>query len=114
MANHVVDAKNKHLGRIASTVAYFLQGKDTAAYNPRNAGDNRVIVKNVHLLKVSGAKEDQKVYYRHTGYVGHLKRRKYQGVFSGSPEWVLRHAVAGMLPKNSLRAKRLMRLVFEK
>jgi large subunit ribosomal protein L13 len=112
-AEHVIDAKDQSLGRVAARVAVLLQGKDKAAYEPREIGDVRVVVKNVKAIRVTGKKAEQKIYYRHSGPIGHLKERKFSDVFSRRPEWVLRHAVGGMLPKNTLRAKRLKNLVIE-
>ncbi|HEY4496569.1 MAG TPA: 50S ribosomal protein L13 [Candidatus Paceibacterota bacterium] len=111
---YVIDAKGKTLGRLATKIAGILQGKTDAKYAPRKRGDNTVVIKNISLLKVTGNKAQQKIYYRHTGYVGHLKERRYEEAFSRSPEWVLKHAVAGMLPKNALRQQRLKMLKVEK
>lgn len=113
MTDHVIDVKNKSLGRVASEIAVLLQGKDTPDYNPRKVGSNRVVIKNIKLLKVTGRKADQKTYYRHTGYMGHLRSKTYKEAFAKNPEWVLRHAVLGMLPKNFLRSRRIKFLVFD-
>ncbi len=112
--DYQIDAKGKTLGRLASKIAYLLQGKDNPEFEGRRVGSNRVIVKNVSGLKVTGKKATQKTYYRHTGYMGHLKSKTFKEAFQASPEWVLRHAVSGMLPRNSLKVKRLKRLIFEK
>lgn len=114
MADYTIDAKNQKLGRLASKIALILQDKDRPVYDPRLEGENRVIVKNVHLIKVTGRKEDQKIYYRHTGYVGHLKAIKFKEMFVKDPARVLRLAVKGMLPKNKLLNRRLKRLIIEK
>ncbi len=114
MNEHIIDVKNQTLGRMASKIALILQGKDKASYEPRKIGDNKVIVKNVNLLKVTGNKLEQKVYHHHTGYMGHLRTKKYKEVFEKTPEWILRHAVEGMLPRNFINAKRMKHLVFEK
>lgn len=111
--DYFIDAKNKKLGRLASEIALLLQGKNASAFEGRRAGEGRVVVKNVAHVVVSGRKAERKIYYRHTGYMGHLKERKYKDIFTKNPAWVLRHAVRGMLPKNSLRDKRLKRLVIE-
>ncbi|MCL5016357.1 MAG: 50S ribosomal protein L13 [Patescibacteria group bacterium] len=110
---HTIDAKGKTLGRLSSEVARLLQGKNAASYNPRVLGENKIVIKNVKSLKLTGKKESQKVYYRHTGYVGHLKEKKFEDVFSSNPGWVLKRAVRGMLPKNKLASKRLKMLVIE-
>ncbi len=114
MTEYIIDAKDMALGRLASKIALLLQGKDKPDYEGRKIGSNKVIIKNIKSLKVSGKKADQKTYYRHTGYMGHLKETKYKEAFAKSPEWVLKHAVLGMLPKNSLQSKRIKLLIIEK
>lgn len=113
MADYLIDAKNKKLGRLASEIAVILQGKKDADYEPRLSGTDRVIIKNVRGLELSGRKAGAKIYYRHAGPLGHLKERKYKDVFEKKPAWILRHAVNLMLPKNRLRAKRLRRLIIQ-
>jgi large subunit ribosomal protein L13 len=112
MADYQIDAKHKSFGRIASEIALVLQGKKSARYEPRLAGEDRALVKNYRFVKVSGDKARQKVYYRHTGYMGHLKETRFHEAFAKDPKKVLREAVRRMLPKNSLNAKRLKNLVF--
>ena len=114
MEEHVIDAKNQRLGRLATKIAHLLQGKHHKDYNPRIDRHVRVTVKNVRALEVTGRKAEQKVYYRHTGYMGHLKELTYRQKQEKDPTSVLRHAVRGMLPKNWLRDKRLKRLIIEK
>jgi len=112
--DHVIDVKNKRLGRVATQIAVILQGKHNVDYEPKNSGIDRVIIKNIEGLAVSGRKASQKMYYKHTGPLGHLKETKYADVFEKKPDWVLRHTVNLMLPKNKLRAKRMRRLIIEK
>lgn len=112
MTEFHVDAKNKILGRLASDISLMLQGKKSPSYDPKNVGDVKVFVKNFADVKVTGKKEVQKIYYRHTGYVGHLKELKYEEVMAKDPKKVLREAVRKMLPKNFLNARRLKNLVF--
>ncbi|PIP29837.1 50S ribosomal protein L13 [Candidatus Jorgensenbacteria bacterium CG10_big_fil_rev_8_21_14_0_10_54_38] len=109
----IIDAKGKRLGRLASEIAVILQGKHTPAYHPRLEGSDRVVVKNIRTLTVGGRKTKTKIYYRHTGPLGHLKENKFRDVFEKKPAWVLRHAVRLMLPKNKLQARRLKRLIIE-
>ena len=109
----IIDAKKQRLGRLATKIAAVLQNKNSVTYEPRLEGGNRVIVKNITDIEISGNKADQKIYYRHTGYMGHLKEKTYKEAFTKKPAWVLRHAVAGMLPKNRLQAKRLKQLIIE-
>lgn len=114
MEEHVIDAKNQHLGRLATKIAHLLQGKHRRDYNPRVDRAVRVLVTNVRAIEVTGKKEEQKIYYRHTGYMGHLKELTYRQKQERDHTSVLRHAVRGMLPKNWLRDKRLKRLVIGK
>jgi large subunit ribosomal protein L13 len=114
MPNYTIDLKGEYLGRAASKIAYLLQGKDSSSYEHRKVGDNTVVIKNAHLVKISGRKAKQKMYYRHSGKLGNLKKIKYGDAFRKNPEWVVRHAVNGMLPKNRLQAKRMRLLIFEK
>ncbi|MEK7195572.1 MAG: 50S ribosomal protein L13 [Patescibacteria group bacterium] len=107
-----IDAKDKKLGRVASEIAGILQGKKSPAYNPSVAGSDKVFVKNYRHITLSGKKADNKIYYRHTGYVGHLKEEKFKEVFAKDPKRVLRESVRRMLPKNFLNKKRILNLVF--
>ncbi|HZX01191.1 MAG TPA: 50S ribosomal protein L13 [Candidatus Paceibacterota bacterium] len=110
----IIDAKNKSLGRIASLAAHILQGKHASSYQPNKSGGVKVLVKNFKEVKFTGKKFTDKMYHRHTGYVGHLKSRTLEQAFTRNAEWVLKHAVKGMLPKNSLLPKRLKMLIVEK
>ncbi len=110
---YTIDAKGKHLGRLASEIAVILQGKRQATYNPRLRGEDRVTVKNAKGIVVTGNKETQKVYYRHTGYMGHLREKTHKEAFAQSPEKVLRRAVEHMLPRNWIRAERMKLLRVE-
>jgi len=111
---YTIDAKNQKLGRLASRVAQILQGKLSADYEPRLAGKDKVVVRNASQIEVTGRKTSKKIYYRHTGYMGHLRKLKYKEVFAKSPERVIYLAVKRMLPQNYLLQKRLNRLVIEK
>jgi large subunit ribosomal protein L13 len=110
---YTIDAKNKRLGRIATEVAVILQGKKDPKYNPRLPGSDSVVITNASRISVSGNKSKQKIYYRHTGYLGNLKETTYEKMFAKSPEKVITKAVYNMLPKNRLRAPRLKRLKIE-
>ncbi len=109
---HHIDAKNKPLGRLASEIALILQGKKSASYERNRVSDDRVYVTNFADVSLSGNKRAQKIYYRHTGYVGHLKEATLEEKMTKDPKWVLREAVRKMLPKNFLNQKRLKNLVF--
>jgi len=110
---YTIDAKSKKLGRLASEIAIILQGKKNANYEPRLVGDDGVTVENVKDLAFSANKLTNKIYYRHTGYIGHLKSKTLKEAFSKSPEKVLRHAVERMLPKNKLQKPRMKKLVIK-
>jgi len=109
-----IDADNQILGRLASRISHLLQGKDQPKYNPRLASENKVFVKNILKMKISGRKAKEKIYYRYTGYVGHMKTRTYEEFFKKDPGGALKYAVNLMLPKNRLRAKRIKNLIIEK
>ena len=111
---YVIDATHKKLGRIASEIAQILQNKKSVRYNPRLAGSDTVVVKNMKKIDLPALKAVSKIYYRHTGYMGHLKEKTLEQAFAASPEKVLRLAVSRMLPKNFLRDKRMKRLTVEK
>ncbi len=109
--NYTIDAKNQKLGRLASEIAVILQGKKSPHYEPRLAGSDKVVVENVQELSFSGNKLTQRIYYRHTGYMGHLKSASLEERFQKNPAQVLRDTVEHMLPKNSLKRKRMTRLI---
>ncbi|MBI4095026.1 MAG: 50S ribosomal protein L13 [Candidatus Liptonbacteria bacterium] len=112
MADFHIDAKQRPLGRLASEISLILQGKRSARYSPRLAGDDRVLLENYREFSVTGRKREQKTYYRHTGYMGHLKSRTLGEIHERDPKRVLREAVRKMLPKNKLQAQRLKKLIF--
>jgi len=107
-----IDAKNKVLGRLATDIALILQGKKSATYQRNRVSDDKVYVKNVEGLRVTGNKLIQKTYYKHTGYVGHLKEKSLEQKMEQDPKWVLQHAVRKMLPRNFLTQQRIKNLVF--
>ena len=112
--DYTIDANKKPLGRVASEIAVILQGKKSPDYEPRNVGSDRVLVKNCEGIVVTGRKTQEKIYYHHTGYVGHLREKTFEQAFAKDPKWVLREAVRRMLPKNFLNQKRLNKLIFVK
>jgi large subunit ribosomal protein L13 len=106
----VIDATDKPLGRLATRAARILIGKDKAAFTPYlDSGDHLVII-NADKIKMTGNKVEQKVYYSHSGYPGGLKAVPAKRVREAKPEWVVREAIVGMLPKNKLRARRAKKL----
>ena len=99
---YVVDAEGLALGRVASQVANILRGKNKPIYTPNVDTGDFVIVINCEMVILTGKKLDQKIYYKHSGYVGGLKETKYRKLLAEKPEEALRHAVVGMLPKGPL------------
>ena len=99
---YVVDAEGLALGRVASQVANILRGKNKPIYTPNVDTGDFVIVINADKVILTGKKLDQKIYYKHSGYVGGLKETKYRKLLAEKPEEAMRHAVVGMLPKGPL------------
>ena len=99
---YVVDAEGKALGRVASQVANILRGKNKPIYTPNVDTGDYVIVINCDKVILTGKKLDQKIYYKHSGFVGGLKETKYRKLLAEKPEEAMRHAVVGMLPKGPL------------
>ena len=102
---YVVDAEGQTLGRLTSEIARVLRGKNKAIYTPHADCGDYVIVVNAEKVKVTGHKLDQKIYYRHSEYVGGFKEISLREMLEKHPERVIEHAVKGMLPKNSLGAQ---------
>jgi large subunit ribosomal protein L13 len=99
---HLVDATDKTLGRLAAVVASRLRGKHKPEFTPHvDTGDHIVIV-NAEKIRVTGNKLQDKMYYRHTGYIGNLKSISLEKQLQKHPERVIQTAVKGMLPKNPL------------
>ncbi|HBY98509.1 MAG: 50S ribosomal protein L13 [Ardenticatenaceae bacterium] len=98
----VVDAEGQTLGRLATRIASILRGKHKPIFTPNVDTGDFVIVVNADKVAVTGAKLDQKIYYRHSGYPGGLKERSLREQLQRSPERVIEAAVRGMLPKNKL------------
>lgn len=107
---YTIDADGKILGRLAGEVVLLLRGKDKPDFEYREDRGNSVTVFNIDKIKVSGKKPEQKIYYRHSGYHGGLKKTAYKDLFAKNPGEVLRKAVNNMLPKNRLRPQMLKRL----
>ena len=99
---HVVDATGYTLGRLASEVAKVLRGKNKAVFTPHIDTGDYVIVVNADKIKVTGKKLDQKIYYRHSEYVGGMKETTLREMMAKKPEKVVELAVKGMLPKGPL------------
>src|SRR3990167_2299687 len=107
---YLVDAKNKVLGRLSSQVAKILMGKHKPTWQPHiDTGDNVIII-NAAKVAVTGRKEEQKLYYRYSGYPGGLKTENLAALRQRKPEAIIYHAIKGMLPKNRLGAAMLKKL----
>jgi len=98
----LVDADGKTLGRLATEIARRLRGKHKAIYTPHVDTGDYIVVINAEKVRVSGNKADDKMYYRHSGYMGGLKETSFNDMIQRSPERVIEIAVKGMLPRNPL------------
>lgn len=107
---YIVDAKDKVLGRMATTIANKLRGKDKASFTPHMDTGDFVIVINAEKVKLTGNKLNAKKYYSHSGFPGGLKEQTAANLLSTKPTKVLELAVSGMLPKNRLRKVFLQKL----
>lgn len=107
---HLVDARGKVLGRLASQIAHLLQGKNKPTFAPYLDMGDYVVVINAKDVVVTGKKRQQKTYFRHSGYPGGLKEETFAQLIERDPAEVINRAVSGMLPKNKLRDKRKTRL----
>jgi large subunit ribosomal protein L13 len=99
---HVIDAKGRPLGRLASEAAQLLMGKHKPTYEPHLAMGDFVVVVNAREIAITGNKATQKVYYRHSGYPGGLRERTFQEQLDRDPRRVVEKAIKGMLPSTSL------------
>src|SRR5262245_49629558 len=99
---HVIDAEGQVLGRIATVAARLLQGKHKPIYTPFVDTGDHVVVVNAAKVKLTGRKEDQKIYRQHSGYEGGLREERASLVRQRKPERLVEEAVRGMLPKTTL------------
>jgi len=107
---HLIDAKDKILGRLASKIAILLRGKHKPIFTPHMDAGDYVVVVNADKVALTGDKLEKKMYYRHSGYVGGLKEIPAKEMLLRRPENLIRLAVKGMLPKNSLGRRQLTKL----
>ncbi|MDD5647108.1 MAG: 50S ribosomal protein L13, partial [Candidatus Bipolaricaulis sp.] len=107
---YVVNADGKRLGRLASEVAVILQGKHKPIYTPHVDTGDYVVVINAERIELTGQKWDDKLYQRHTGYMGGLKSMSYRRLIGRHPELPIREAVRRMLPKSILGRQMLRKL----
>lgn len=107
---HLVDASDQVLGRLATQVSIWLMGKHKTSFATHmDMGDNIVVI-NAAKVVTTGNKEADKKYYRHSGYPGGLRTTTLDKLRQTKPTEIIKHAVSGMLPKNKLRDRRLLRL----
>jgi large subunit ribosomal protein L13 len=106
----IVDADGKTLGRLASVIAATLRGKTKPTYTPHADMGDFVIVVNAEKIALTGKKETDKFYFRHSGYPGGLRRRSVREVRANHPERLIQNAVRGMLPRNVLGTQQLRKL----
>ena len=99
---YVVDADGMTLGRLASQVAAILRGKNKPTFTPHVDCGDHVIIINAAKVVLTGKKLDQKIYYHHSGFAGGLKATKYSKLMAEKPEFAVKHAVLGMMPKGPL------------
>ena len=107
---YLVDAENRILGRLATQIAMRLRGKHRPIFTPHADTGDFIVVVNADKVALTGAKWDKKFYYRHSGYIGGLKKISAKKLLEKRPEEVLRLAVKRMLPKNSLGRRQLKKL----
>lgn len=107
---HLVDATDRPAGRLAVRIADLLRGRTKPIYTPAIDVGDFVVVINAEKVKLTGAKEEQKIYLRYSGYPSGLKRERASQVRARKPERILYNAVKGMLPKNTLSRRQFARL----
>ncbi len=107
---YVIDAADQTLGRLSTEVANILRGKKKPIFTPHIDTGDYVIIVNADKVKVTGKKLDQKIYYRHSEYVGGMKETTLKEMMNKKPEFVVEHAVKGMLPKGPLGRQMLSKL----
>lgn len=106
----IIDAENKVLGRFASRIAYYLTGKNEINYKNNCISGCKIIIINAKKIIVTGKKLNNKVYYKHSGYPGGMKKITLKDLINKNIQLVIRNAVKGMLPKNKLQKIMLQRL----
>lgn len=107
---YIVDAAGKPLGRVASQVAAILRGKHRPDFTPHVDTGDCVIIINCAKAALTGRKMDQKIYFHHTGYVGGLKETRYRDLMAKRPDFAMKKAIVGMLPKNRLGRQMITKL----
>ncbi len=106
----LIDADGATLGRLATKAAMILRGKNKPQFTPHTDTGDFVVIINADKVKLTGNKAQQKSYWRHSGYLGGLKTESFEDAMAKKPEWVVEHAVKGMLPHTTLGRKQGMKL----
>ena len=107
---YVLDAAGKPLGKVAAEAAVLLRGKHKPTFTPHVDCGDHVIIINAEKVVLTGKKLDQKMYYRHTGYIGNMKKVKYSTLMKTKPEFAIQKAVKGMIPDNTIGRAAMARL----
>lgn len=107
---YLIDAKGQTLGRLSTKIAELLRGKGKVTFTPHVDGGDYVVVINAKDVHLTGKKEEQKTYFKHTGYIGNEKHISFSDQMAKDPTRVITHAVNGMLPKNKTRDALMKRL----
>ena len=107
---YLVNAQGKTLGRLATEIARRLRGKHKPEFTPHVDTGDYIVVVNAEKIRVTGTKLKNKIYHRHTGYIGNLKSESLQSMLERAPEQVLKLAVKGMMPRNPLGRQMLRKL----
>jgi len=107
---YLIDAKERVLGRLASQIASILRGKNKPIFTPHMDAGDYIVVINADKVILTGGKIEKKIYYHHSGYVGGLKKTTAKEMLLKRPENLIKFAVKGMLPKNSLGRRQLTKL----
>ena len=107
---HLIDAKDKILGRLASEIAMILMGKNKPSFVPYLDTGDFVVVTNASKVKLTGKKMQEKVYTRHSGYPAGIKVETFDKVIKNKPEHVIEHAVGGMIPRSKLGRQMIKKL----
>ncbi|TSC93851.1 MAG: large subunit ribosomal protein L13 [Candidatus Berkelbacteria bacterium Licking1014_85] len=111
--NFTVDCENKIFGKIIVEIADILRGKNSPTFSYQTVSNNFVEIINWKKVKFSGNKFNDKMYYRHSGYIGNLRSENLKSMWEKDPKVVFIHAIKGMLPKNRLRDIFIKRISFK-
>lgn len=107
---YVIDATDQTLGRLSTQITTLLRGKHKPTFSPNLDGGDFVVVVNAEKVRLTGNKAEQKVYYRHSGFPGGIKRIPFKQMLAKRPENIIRLAVKGMLPKTRLGRQQIVKL----